>query len=266
MGFTTNGGYAEYVSVDQRFVWNLRTLFKTYTTEQEVLEAGVLLEPLADAYQAMFTSAGGFAPGSHVVVFGAGTIGLSALVLARAAGAAEVICFDPAPTRRELALTLGIEHVFDPLADPHTSPADIVMQITEGSGAGMVVEAAGELTRNLPWMEAAIGARAKVVVLGIQPGYPRIDPLTYQILDASLYGCLGHPGHGNISNVISLVAARRVDLRPIVTAHYPLEDALEAIHTAAGGSQGKILVHPNGENWGNGADRSNHGKGENHNG
>lgn len=266
MGFTINGGYAEYVAVDQRFVWNLRPLFKAYNSEQEVLEAGSLLEPLSDAYQAMFTSAGGFPPGGHVVVFGAGPIGLSALALARAAGAAEVVCFEPVAARRKLAEALGVEHVYDPTADPHVTPAEIVMEITDGAGAAMVIEAAGELTKDLPWMEEAIGARGKVVLLGIQPGYPRIDPLTYQILDGSLYGCLGHPGHGNMTNTVNMVAARRIDLRPIITAHYPLEQSIEAIYTAARGSQGKIIVHPNGGGPQGKSSDENGAKGKNGNG
>jgi threonine dehydrogenase-like Zn-dependent dehydrogenase len=244
MGFTIDGGYAEYVVVESRFCWNLSPLFKAYGSEEAVLEAGTLLEPLGDVYQGMFTSAGGFPPGAHVVVFGAGPIGLAAMSLAKAAGAGEIIAFEPTEARRKLALTLGIEHVFDPYADPEVSPAEIIMELTKGDGAEMLVEAAGELALDLPWMEQAMGVRGKIVLLGITPGYPRIDPLVYQILDGSLYGCLGHPGHGNTTHTINLMAAKRIDLRPIITNHYPLAEAVEAIYRAADHNEGKVIVKP----------------------
>jgi threonine dehydrogenase-like Zn-dependent dehydrogenase len=244
MGFTVNGGYADYVAVEDRFCWNLESLYKAYNSEDEVVEAGVLLEPLGDVYQGIIVSAGGFLPGGHVVVFGAGPIGLAAMALARAIGAGEIIAFEPEEARRKLARSLGIEHVEDPFADPDVSPAEVIMELTDGAGAAMLIEAAGELPLDLPWMEQALAVRGKIVLLGIRPGYPRIDPLTYQILDGSLYGCLGHPGHGNTTHTLNLLAAKRVDLRPIITGQYELNDAVEAIHQAANRNEGKILVKP----------------------
>lgn len=244
MGFTIDGGYAEYVKVKARFCWNLKPLFKAFDTEEEVLKVGTLLEPLGDVYQGMFTSAGGFPPGGHVVVFGAGSIGLAAMALAKTAGAGEIIVFEPTEARQNLARSLGIEHVLDPYADPDVTPAEIIMEITDGAGAAMLIEASGEIAKVLPWMEQALGVRGKIVLLGIAPGYPRIDPLTYQILDGALYGCLGHPGHGNTTHTINLLAAKRVDLRSIITRAYPLEKAIEAIHRAADRGEGKVIVQP----------------------
>ena len=244
MGFTVNGGYADYVAVEDRFCWNLEPLSKAYNNEDEIMEAGALLEPLGDVYQGIITSAGGFLPGGHVVVFGAGPIGLAAMALARAIGAGEIIVFEPEEARRKLARSLGIEHVEDPFADSDVSPAEVIMELTDGTGAAMLIEAAGELPQDLPWMEQALAVKGKIVLLGIRPGYPRIDPLTYQILDGSLYGCLGHPGHGNTTRAINLLAAKRIDLRPIITGQYELDDAVEAIYQAANRHEGKILVKP----------------------
>ncbi len=244
LGFTKNGGYADYVAVEDRFCWSIEPLFKAYADENEVMEAGALLEPLGDVYQGIITSAGGFLPGGHVVVFGAGPIGLAAMALARAIGAGEIIVFEPETARRELACRLGMEHVFDPFADPNVSPTEIIMEITDGSGAAMLIEAAGEFTKDIPWMEQAMSVRGKIVLLGIRSGYPRIDPLVYQILDGSLYGCLGHPGHGNTTHTINLLTAKRIDLRPIITGEYALDNAIQAIYHAADKNQGKILVKP----------------------
>jgi S-(hydroxymethyl)glutathione dehydrogenase/alcohol dehydrogenase len=53
-------------------------------------------------------------PGSNVVIFGCGPIGLSAVQGARIMGANLIIAIEPARIRREMALRMGATHVFDP--------------------------------------------------------------------------------------------------------------------------------------------------------
>jgi aryl-alcohol dehydrogenase len=53
-------------------------------------------------------------PGDALLVTGAGAVGMSAVMAARAAGAAVVVAVDPAASRRALAATLGATHAFDP--------------------------------------------------------------------------------------------------------------------------------------------------------
>jgi aryl-alcohol dehydrogenase len=48
------------------------------------------------------------------VVTGTGAVGMSAVMAARAAGAATIVAVDPVPSRRALALTLGATHAFAP--------------------------------------------------------------------------------------------------------------------------------------------------------
>jgi aryl-alcohol dehydrogenase len=53
-------------------------------------------------------------PGDALVVTGTGAVGMSAVMAARAAGAATIVAVDPVPSRRALALTLGATHAFAP--------------------------------------------------------------------------------------------------------------------------------------------------------
>jgi aryl-alcohol dehydrogenase len=79
--------------------------------------------------------------GTNVVVFGAGTVGLSAVMAARVRGAAQIIVVDPADNRRDLAIELGATAAFDP-----TRSGDIVETIREffdGKGADYTVETSG---------------------------------------------------------------------------------------------------------------------------
>lgn len=53
-------------------------------------------------------------PGDALLVTGTGAVGMSAVMAARAAGAAAIVAVDPVESRRALALTLGATHALDP--------------------------------------------------------------------------------------------------------------------------------------------------------
>jgi len=92
-------------------------------------------------------------PGSSVAVFGAGGVGLMALLGALAAGATTTFVVDPVASKRQLALALGATAAFDPTA------GDVAAQICDSIGAPGVefaIEAAG----SAPAFEAAIAATA----------------------------------------------------------------------------------------------------------
>jgi aryl-alcohol dehydrogenase len=69
-------------------------------------------------------------PGTSIVVFGTGAVGLAAVMAAKVAGCTTIIGVDLHESRRNLASELGATHVLDG-ADP-----DIVQQITEITGDG----------------------------------------------------------------------------------------------------------------------------------
>jgi aryl-alcohol dehydrogenase len=67
--------------------------------------------------------------GSTLAVFGAGTVGLSAVMAARLCGCATIIAVDPVAARRELALELGATHVIDPQTE---NPVEKIQALTQG--------------------------------------------------------------------------------------------------------------------------------------
>ncbi len=93
-------------------------------------------------------------PGSSIVIFGGGGVGLSALMAARFAGAGTVVVVDPVASKRELADELGATATLDG-KDPN-----VVEQIRDkcAGGADYAIEAAG-----LP-------ALARVAFDSIRPG------------------------------------------------------------------------------------------------
>src|SRR5262245_32926537 len=110
LGFTLDGGFAEYAKVNVKYCWSLNSVLERYGDKKMALEVGSMSEPCSVAYEGMFTRAGGFLPGRDVAVFGGGPIGLAATALAKAAGASRIFAFEVLPERRELCEKLGATH------------------------------------------------------------------------------------------------------------------------------------------------------------
>jgi threonine dehydrogenase-like Zn-dependent dehydrogenase len=242
-GFDLDGGMAEYLLTTERHARPLAGVRERFD-EQATYEIGALCEPASVAFVGMFVQAGGFLPGSTVTVFGCGPIGLASIALARCAGAARVIAFDPQPVRCQLARDLGADIAYDTgeLETAGTTPASRLLEDTRGAGADLVIDAsnAGQLVR--AQIESALAVGAKVLYLGVTPGSVPMRTMAYQARAASAFGMLGHLG--GFDPVIALHAAGRLDLSPIVTARWPLAEAACAIRLAGDRANTKIQLVP----------------------
>lgn len=76
--------------------------------------------------------------GSSVAVMGVGTVGLSAIMAAKVAGAARIIAIDPVASRLDLASELGATHVIDPRGGGNL--AEKVMGLTGGVGVDYAID------------------------------------------------------------------------------------------------------------------------------
>jgi threonine dehydrogenase-like Zn-dependent dehydrogenase len=244
LGFVTNGAFAEYVAVKEKYVWNINGLKDAFGSEDAAFEAGAVIEPTGIAYNGLFTRSGGFLPGAAVVVYGAGPIGLASIALARLAGAGKVIVFEVTASRQALAREMGADVICNPqeLAKQGSSPHQVIMDLTDGYGADMHVECTGVPTAVLPEIEQSLAVNSKVVNLGRRAGTTPSTLSTYQDTGSQSFGSLGHTGYGTFGNIIKLMANRRLDMRKMITAHFPLARAAEAITSLANREGGKVMV------------------------
>jgi threonine dehydrogenase-like Zn-dependent dehydrogenase len=241
IGFTIPGAFADYIAVGAKYCWKIDDYADVFRSEEKAYEMGALTEPTCVSYNAIFERAGGFRPGAYVTVFGTGPIGLAAVGLAEAAGAGRVIAFEISPERRELAKRVGADHVFDP---QRVTPSEVIMDLTRGQGADMHVEAAGAPQVTLSEMEKSLAINGKIVQIGRAAQRVPIYLETFQVRRSQFYGSQGHSGHATFPNVIRLVASGRLDLSPIITARYGLDNVVEGIAQSGERRHGKILVKP----------------------
>lgn len=104
-------------------------------------------------------------PGSIFVAYGAGAVGLSAVMAARVAGAATIIAVDVVSSRLELAADLGATHTLN------SREVDVIEAVRQITGGG--VDFALESTGRPDVLEAGVEALSGLGTLGIV-GVPKL--------------------------------------------------------------------------------------------
>ncbi len=241
IGFTIDGAMAQYIAIGAKFCWKVDGIIERFG-EEKGFDVAALTEPTSVSYNAMFTRAGGFKPGAYVAVYGTGPIGLAAVGLAEAAGAGMIVAFEVSEKRRELAKKVGADYVFDPR---EVTPHEVLMDLSKGEGFDFHVEAAGVPHITVPEMEKSLAINGKIVQIGRAPKRVPMYLETLQVRRSQVFGAQGHSGHQNFPNVIRMVASGRLDLSPIITGRFTLDNALDAFERLRKREDGKIIIHPN---------------------
>jgi threonine dehydrogenase-like Zn-dependent dehydrogenase len=241
LGFTIDGGFAEYAVVDVKHCWSLNALLERYGSEEMALEVGAMSEPTSVVYEGMFTRAGGFQPGRSVAVFGAGPIGLAAVALANAAGAAHVFCAETLPGRLALAEKMGATHAVDPR---ETDFVALVDEVTRGEGVAMAVECTGNFQAVMDTIEQVIGVGGKVSVVGMDARAAELQFIRHQLKGSSVHGTLGHCGSWDFPNVIALMGSGKIQMEHAITKRHPLTKLVDAVEETKNRADGKVLVKP----------------------
>lgn len=240
IGFTTPGAMATYIAVKAKYCWNLEELAERLGDASEALILGAMVEPTGVSYHAMFNRLSTWKPGNYAAVFGAGPIGLTAIALAKAAGASQIIAFDVSENRLETAKALGATTALT----PPESVNEVLLELTRGHGVDFVVEAAGAPAHTLAPLTSGLAVGATVAHIGRSERPTSLSLEHYQVRGVQLAGSLGHAGHGTFPNIIRLMASGRLDLRPMVTARLPLTEGKAAFKRLESREDAKIMLLP----------------------
>jgi L-iditol 2-dehydrogenase len=226
-GFSIDGADAEYFKA--RGEWLHKLPDGLSFTE------GAMVEPFSVAYNATVL-AGGVDPADVVAVLGGGPIGLLC-VMAAAANNATVVLLEPQSARRETALRVGARATLDPTADDLTEG---VAELTSGRGFDVVVEASGSPAAMAQALEVA-GQGARIVYVGIDVG--AVVPAQLGLIQSKALRMRGLIGSvGLWPRTIRFLASGVVEASSIVTATFPLDEALAALD-AARDTTTNIKVH-----------------------
>ena len=239
-GFTIPGAMAQYLPVRAKYCWKLDEVAERYG-EEEALIMGAMVEPTGVSYQGLFNRLRNWQPGNNVVIFGAGPIGLAAQALVIAAGAGQVIMFDPSASRRDIAMNMGASAALDPVG---IDLDEAIMGHTFGRGVDYVVECAGFADKTIEPLDRCLAVNASIIDIGMGGDNPTVPIVAYKRMGVQYAGSLGHAG-GPFMHVIRLMAAGRIDMRQMVSARLPLDDALAAFKRLESRQDAKIILQPN---------------------
>lgn len=179
----------------------------------------------------------------NVLVTGCGPIGLFAVGIANAAGAKQIFATDINPKRLEMARTMGATHALDSRDDV----VHHVLAATEGEGVDVLLEMSGHPSAiDQGFRSLRYGGFASL--LGLPPnGLPDFDLANHVVFKgATVYGVSGRKMFETWYQTQALVAGNKVDLRPIITHHLPLEEFETAFELMLRGEAAKVALYPHG--------------------
>jgi len=213
VGVHTDGGLQQRLEIPAGNVFGVGDLEPDATAFVE--PASIMVHALAR---------GRLRPDEQVVVFGAGPIGLAAVLAATHAGA-RVLAVDPMENRRDLAKRLGAEHA----AWAPETLKDQIAEWTDGDGPPLIVETSGEVAV-LPQAIEMVSPAGRIVVAGMSEATAPVRPGAFPEKEIDVIGTSCATAD-DFRTAIDLVKASTISAE-IFSHHFPLARAAEAFDFA----------------------------------
>jgi len=232
-GNTINGSQAEYLLVPFAQA-NLAKIPEDLTDEQVVLLADIASTGISAAESADLRI------GDTAAVFAQGPIGLCATAGARLKGASLVIAVESDPVRTTMAKKMGADIVLNHLTQ------DVVAEIknlTGGKGVDVAIEALGTQAT----FESALRVLrpgGTLSSLGVYSGKLSVplEPFAAGLGDHKIITTLCPGGKERMQRLMELVRHGKLDLVPLLTHRYSLEQITEAYKLFGERQDGVIKV------------------------
>ncbi len=220
-GHTINGVQAEYARVP--FADNSTYKVPEGLSDEQVL---FLADILPTSYEVGVLN-GMVAPGDTVAIVGAGPIGLAAILTAQLYTPGRIVAIDLADSRLESARRFGADTTIN---NGEVDPVAAVMELTDGLGADVALEAVGvpatfELATELirPGGRVAnIGVHGEAATLHLEKLWIRDVTVTTGLVDTY-----------SIPQLMRLIVNGRLDPTLFATHRFSLDSAMTAYDTFA---------------------------------
>ena len=227
IGVDRDGAFAEYVTLPAQNAWKMPA--------KTPVDVAAVMDPFGNAvHTALATDLGT----RSVIIMGCGPIGLTAILIARKAGATPVVAVDVNPYRLRLARKLGADRVLDARSDD--IPA-VIRKLTDGAGADVLLEFSGN-AQGLHTGLASLRNGGFAALLGL-PGRPVELDLANDVIfkGIRLQGIFGRRLWETWYEAAALLAAG-LDIRPVITHRLPMARFAEAFALMRSGKCGKVIM------------------------
>ena len=195
---------------------------------------GAMVEPFAVGMQAAARAK--ITPGDTAVVTGCGTIGIMVALAALAGGCSRVLISDVSETKLKLAESYGGITGIDL---KQVDLIDAINKATEGWGADIVFECSGA-SAAVRDLFKVVRPGGTVVIVGLPP-----EPVAVDLAAACFRECRIETvfRYANVfDRALALIAAGKVDLKPLVSGTYSFDQSIDAFERAAEGRPGDVKL------------------------
>ncbi len=226
VGVSMDGGFAEYCKAPERAVYALPNHMS--------YEEGAMVEPVACCLHGIDMC--NIKPGSHVIVIGAGMIGLIMVALAKKAGACSVAVVETIDMRREAALKLGADVAIDPINED-------VAAILKSNGirGDVVIECVGKPVTATLAVELA-GKKSTVMLFGLTDAEDTIEIKPFSLFKKECEIKASFINPYTQQRALDLIATGAIDVKSMIAGRIPLEDLPELLSDAKKRAAGKYVV------------------------
>ncbi len=225
IGVDRDGCFAEYIAMPATNVWHL--------DDSLSFDIGGIHDPMGNAFHTALSTN---VVGATVLVTGCGPIGIFAIGICKAAGAARIIATDVNETRMKLARTMGAHDVVRP-----EQAGAVVRAHTDGLGVDVVLEMSG-VPAAVHQAFALVRVGGHVQMLGIPSKTIDVDFATEVIFKGiTIYGVVGRRMYDTWHQMTRFLKSGLFDPTPVITHRFPLEGADEAIRAIKSGEAGKVI-------------------------
>jgi len=164
-------------------------------------------------------------PGSNVVVFGLGGIGLNVIQGARLVGANMIVGVDINPARKEMGERFGMTH----FVNPKEIEGDLVPYLVDltGGGADYSFECIGNVTTMRQALECAHKGWGESIIIGVAPAGAEISTRPFQLVTGrswrgTAFG--GARGRTDVPRIVDWYMDGKIEIDPMITHTMPLTD------------------------------------------
>jgi threonine 3-dehydrogenase len=226
VGVHRPGAFAEYLSIPA---------VNAFPIPDEIPDRiATILDPLGNATH---TALSYNLVGEDVLVTGAGPIGMMAVAIARHAGARFVVITDINDYRLKIAADMGADRAIN-VANTDLSAAMDDLGMSEGFDIGMEMSGShGALHQMLETMNHG----ASVALLGIPPEEAPMDWNTIIFKGLTMKGIYGRRMF-ETWYLMTTMLQTGLDVAPVITHEFPIEDYEEAFAVMRTGQCGKVIL------------------------
>ena len=230
IGVDRDGGFAEFISIPAQNAWP--------NPPDLPLEIAVLQENFGNAVHTAFAFD---LRAKKVLVTGCGPVGLMTIAVARAIGARPIYATDVSRYRIAFARRMGADLALHASEDP---VLESVLEATDGEGVDVLLEMSGAPSA-IDQGFHLLKPGGDAALLGVAPGVIEFDWNRHIVFKAAhVQGINGRRLWQTWYQSRGLIRSKAVDLSPMVTDRFRLEDFDAAFQRMASGDSGKVMLTP----------------------